>query len=453
MRAPLGSFLVLALAAATPLLGTGTASAASSDLDPTFGTGGEVATAFAGPADVGDMELTPHRILVAGAMTPAGGRSKVALARYRMNGGLDPAFGNGGRVVTGVAGRNAAGAALVVLPDGRFVVGVDLRDGNGSVFGLVRYHQDGSIDASFGNGGRVVEGFGGGRWHLTSLIRQPNGKLVAGGERVKADPTQGQVVRFAVARFAKNGSLDGSFGDGGRVVTTFRTGQEGADLESSVTDLVIDVSGRIVAVGWTSPDLCRSVWALARYMPDGSLDPSFGGDGRVSTRFWHINARAQAVQFGDDNRLTVAGSNTFTGCGGEAPPDTGTAAVARYLPDGRLDPSFGGDGKVTTTFLGTQNSDAGYEDLTLLEGGSVVATGSAFSPSADRLLIIVGQYRRGGALNTAFSDDGRATAAGPLKYTQGVAVSADPDERPIVAGPTRNDQTGRFLVARFKASG
>src|SRR6266542_3639478 len=84
MRAPLGSFLVLALAAATPLLGTGTASAASSDLDPTFGTGGEVATAFAGPADVGDMELTPHRILVAGAMTPAGGRSKVALARYRM---------------------------------------------------------------------------------------------------------------------------------------------------------------------------------------------------------------------------------------------------------------------------------------------------------------------------------------------------------------------------------
>jgi hypothetical protein len=94
----------------------------------------------------------------------------------------------------------------------------------------------------------------------------------------------------------------------------------------------------------------------------------------------------------------------------------------------------------------------GFRDLTLEEGGQVVAVGSAEHPGLGQAVVVLGAYRRNGTLNTSFSGDGKAFAAGPLDFAAGEAVFEDPDGRPVVAGAAAGGgSTGRFLVERFRA--
>ncbi|HXJ67228.1 MAG TPA: hypothetical protein VNN79_26035 [Actinomycetota bacterium] len=442
--------LVVALGASVSGLLAAPASATNADLDPTFGNGGQVTTGFAGSAGAVDLARQGNRILVLGSVRPSAGGEDIAIARYQSNGHPDTAFGDGGKVVVGFPGGEIDARSLLALPSGKFYVGGTFTaNGFGhSTFALARFLRGGGLDTSFGDGGRVVADLGQGDFFLADLVRQANGKLVAGGN---GSPAPGSLATsFGLARFGANGSVDRSYGNDGHVVTQFHVGS-GDQPFAYLHGLAVDTSNRVVAVGAASSDICTFRWALARYLPNGSLDPSFGGDGRVVTKFQN-HSEAWAVEFGDDNRLTVAGSNQFEGCGGSAPPATGNAALARYLPTGALDHTFGGDGKVTTTFLGSKDADASYSAMTLEEGGQIAATGSAYDQSG-HLNVIVGLYLRNGNPNTAFSGDGKASAGGPGQDALGLALYEDIDGRPVVAGRSL-PETGadRFLVERFKAS-
>jgi uncharacterized delta-60 repeat protein len=421
------------------------------DLDQTFGTAGRAATTFPGAAGAVDLAFTRGRILVAGTVGTQHGNDKIALARYGPNGHLDTAFGNQGRAIVAFKDHDVQADALLAFSSGRFVVGATL-DPNGpgeATFALVGFKQNGTLDTGFGDGGRAVADLPSGSWFLSSLTRQVDGNLLAAGWRAK-----GVVSNFALVRFMPNGSLDGSYGTGGHVVIGFPAGP-GIRTESAANGLTLDVAGRAVAVGWTTSDDCHFRWALARFQPNGTLDTSFGGgDGKVTTEFANNDARASAVAFGDDNTLTVVGTNHSVGCGGEAQPTTGTAAVARYLSGGALDSTFGGDGRVSTTFLRTKNSAPVYRDFTLEEGGQIAATGAADVPKENRSLVIVGEYLRDGSLNTTFSGDGRASARGPYAHSSARGLFEDPNGRPTVAGASSGPgNPSLFLVERFKASG
>src|SRR5438874_2198299 len=145
----------------------------------------------------------------------------------------------------------------------------------------------------------------------------------------------GSSFRFALARYNRNGSLDRSFGGDGKVATHFaKKSREGAE------SVAIQADGKIVAAGDTYQSHDR--FALARYNPNGSLDCSFGGDGKVATHFASMsddNADSVAIQA--DGKV-VAGGETFQ--------SHDRFALARYKPNGSLDRSFGGDGKVATHF-------------------------------------------------------------------------------------------------------
>jgi uncharacterized delta-60 repeat protein len=428
-----------------------------SDLDPTFGNDGQVATAFAGYGAAWDLAMVGGgRILVVGNF---GSPARAGVARYLPNGNLDPAFGEGGKTSIGFAGGNFQASALVVLPSGRFVVGGTFdRSSSGTFFfALARFHQDGRLDTSFGHDGRAVAHLDGNRWYLNDLVRQTNGKLVAGG-LVYGDGPNGIPASFGLARFGSDGSVDGSYGDGGHVVTSFpiRTEDPFAGPSAQVRGLTVDVAGRVVAVGsagYFTVNDCFIDWALARYLPNGSLDRWFGGDGRVVTHVGGNVPSATAVRFGDDNRLTVVGHTRSIGCGASSPPELSEGAVARYLPNGKLDRTFSGDGKVRTRFFGTLDAEAKFEEMTLEEGGQVVAVGSAERQDSGRLVVVVAAYLRNGHLNTAFSGDGRAWAAGPLQDSTGAAVFEDPNGRPVVAGRTYSGGAqARYLVERYNAS-
>jgi len=124
-------------------------------------------------------------------------------------------------------------------------------------------------------------------------------------------------TRFGLAQFNTDGTLDSSFGGDGKVTTSF------SDRWEYASDVRIQSDGRIVAVGEAGSGRSNSRFALARYSSDGSLDTSFGGDGRVTTDFTNGFDSAVGVEIQTDDKIVAAGGANF------GVPDT-KFALARY---------------------------------------------------------------------------------------------------------------------------
>jgi uncharacterized delta-60 repeat protein len=175
---------------------------------------------------------------------------------------------------------------------------------------------------------------------------------------------------LAVARYNADGSPDLTFGSTGSVLTDFDTGGTEANTSPVRTAaLVIQPDGKLVAVGSVGGH--QAAFALARYLPAGALDPKFGAGGKVTTR-WQSSAQAYAAAVQPDGYVVVAG-----GLG--ATSDSVAFALARYLPTGDLDTTFGSAGLVTTTFDG---GGAGAHALIMAADGKLLASGSGYAQSA-----------------------------------------------------------------------
>jgi uncharacterized delta-60 repeat protein len=185
----------------------------------------------------------------------------------------------------------------------------------------------GSLDPSFGTGGVARALFSGGPAFEYAMARQPDGKIVVAGEQ-----SVGQTVGFALARFTSDGELDPSFGTGGRVVTTTISAQY-----AQAFAVVVQPDGKIVAGG-----IAHGRMAFARYLPDGSLDPTFGTDGVVYVIFPDGVVYANGLALDNAGRIVAAGP--YSGIG------VIEFAVVRLEPDGDVDTAFGTDGRVTTGF-------------------------------------------------------------------------------------------------------
>jgi uncharacterized delta-60 repeat protein len=356
------------------------AGASPGDLDPSFGTGGVVATSgFSGQA----LAVQPDgKILIAGVTSD----SRFAVSRYTSDGSIDPGFGAGGVVAISFGTPVQAAYDLALQPDGRIVAvgtaGIDF--GRDRSFALARFNADGSLDSSFGVGGRVTTGVGGAIGDANAVALQGDGRIVAAG--FGHDAPGGE---FALARYNRDGSLDGGFGSAGVVRTDF-------GLAEIATDIAVGREERIVAGGFVSTATGDDS-ALARYLADGALDPGFGLGGRVSTDLGGSD--------GVYSLELVAGGRILT----VGPLSRGTNsidfALARYTRDGRLDRTFGDGGLVTTNFgIGVQIPYA-----LATSGGTTVVAGLAFnavSPASGDDIALA-RYGRSGELDRRFGVDGR----------------------------------------------
>jgi uncharacterized delta-60 repeat protein len=336
-------------------------------LDSTFGVGGIVVTDF-GDNDhpVGLAIQSDGKIVVAGN----GDNDDIYLARYEQDGSLDATF-FGGAVTAGLDGSHRA-AGLVLQPDGKIVVAGSFAAegprGAPHEFLALRFQTNGTLDPSFGNGGRVT-GEGG---NAGAVAVQADGKIVLAGSRgtqsVGCQPYDPCDSALALVRYNTDGSIDPSFGIGGRA-TTGRPGET-----NTARGVAIQPDGKIVVVGGrdTRP-VAWSNFVAWRYNSNGSLDSSFGSSGEVVTDFGgEDEARAVALQ--SDGRI-IAG-----GIGGASDPSLDPLhgwnypagfAVARYEPNGILDRSFGIGGKV----LIDVGETSGAQALALQPDGNVVVAG------------------------------------------------------------------------------
>jgi uncharacterized delta-60 repeat protein len=240
---------------------------------------------------------------------PTGGG--LALARYSSNGSLDTTFGSGGKVLTPLAQQSDADA-LLLQPDGKLIVSgdtdPDYPSGNNSYWVLARYNANGSLDSTFSTGGIVSGPFegGGASGPLGKGAALYPSRTANAGKIIAVGDVSGGM---GMARYTPDGSLDTSFGTGGEVITS----------TNSPTAIVIATDGKLVVAG-----RYNGAQAVFRYNSDGSVDGTFGTGGIVTTAIGVGSSYASAVVLQSNGDIVTAGYATNS--------TKSLFTVARYLP-------------------------------------------------------------------------------------------------------------------------
>jgi uncharacterized delta-60 repeat protein len=223
------------------------------------------------------------------------------------------------------------------------------------------------LDSTFSKDGKVLTSIGGYKDGANAVAIQKNGKILAAGY---SEDSTGKSA-FALVRYLTHGKVDSSFGNNGIVTTYFHN-------KSSVANAIaIQNDGKIILAGYLKykrlnvPDAI----ALARYLPDGSLDYSFGSKGKVITDIDSSINAANAIAIQPDGKIVITGY-TYNK---DWPSHSIEIAVLRYKPDGRLDNHFGVAGKVITDFGGwsqnyPHNDDYGTA-VAVLPNGKIIIGG------------------------------------------------------------------------------
>jgi uncharacterized delta-60 repeat protein len=301
-------------------------------LDSTFGINGKVTSAF----NAFDCEGKALAIQADGKMVVVGSSNngtfnQFAVARFNLDGSPDASFGTNGKVVTVLSTGNNIARAVKIQPDGKIVVAGNIENLTYSRFGVARYNSDGTLDNTFGSGGKVITALDLAFDLAYGVALQPDGKIVAAG--ISYDTLfNGE---FAIVRYNANGSLDNGFGIGGKVRTSLGTQTDQANC------VALDpVTNKIVLGGRTS-----SAFALARYNTNGVLDPTFGNGGIVT---YFIGTQSDVL-----NTILVQPDGKIIGGGSTQAGTNFDFALMRFSEDGSLDPDFGVSGITINDFGGT----------------------------------------------------------------------------------------------------
>jgi uncharacterized delta-60 repeat protein len=306
------------------------------------------------------------KILVAGSSD-----GKFALVRYNSNGSLDTIFDMDGKVTTNL-GSYASGGFVALQADGKIIVA----GSSNNAFALVRYNSNGSLDTTFSGDGKLTTNIGTSYDYASAVTLQADGKILVAGYSFDSVTGFSDVV---IARYNRNGSLDTTFDNDGKVITDFVF----YDYGYSVT---LQADGKILVAGY-SDDSRHGLFTLMRYNSDGSLDTTFNGDGKVTA----YSGSGSSVTLQADGKILVAGNsgdNDF--------------ALIRYNTDGSLDTNFSSNYLPTGTvnisnttpklnqILTASNTLADTDGLgtityTWQTGTTVLGTGDSYTTTLDNL--------------------------------------------------------------------
>lgn len=240
------------------------------------------------------------RIVVAGTAEPPTHVDlfdRFLILRYLPDGRLDTTFGTSGFVVGDTRGSITD---VAIDTAGRIVVA-----GEGRTYVLARYESSGTPDATFGTESivRLAPLHTEGTW-----TRFPQLALDSRGRIIFVTATQEIVTRVRVTRFLASGDPDPTFGEHGEVVTASPMGNS-----LYANDVTVDSSDRVVVCGSISGEVIvgsgsNNRLAIARYLEDGRLDPTFSGDGFVLSEVPNSGCRAIAIR---GSRITVGGQTNL----------------------------------------------------------------------------------------------------------------------------------------------
>jgi uncharacterized delta-60 repeat protein len=424
--------------------------------------------------------------------------------------GLDPTFAAGAGFLTANPGNagvstialqpwdaNASGPKLLVTTN------YSINSTTGNDFGLWRYNGDGTPDASFGAAGFARVDFDGkNNWPGRIVLDASSRKIYVVGQTID----RRGVDDIAVARLNSNGTLDTSFGAGGKATFELPMPKRYSWVSDLAKDAAVDSNGRLVIVGQTlgfqfSYDAASFVMRLTTA---GALDSSFGNRGVVLGSYsTSSNNSWERLRIGPGNTITTVGADdgpataTFSATGtrtarnllspsgligdggwlfqpdgkmvvyvstSAGAPSYGNISLARYLPNGQLDASFGIGGTVTTDVGGpilgyTVDNTESPAGITLDAAGNILVVGRIYTRDADSTDGLIVRYTPSGSLDTSFGTGGAILARLSATTIDGLnAVVVQPDGKLVVGGyvdvdPSSTGRVDNVLLARYADDG
>jgi len=327
-------------------------------IDTSFNTDGRIINDLGYLSSGNSIAVLPDDKIIVAGISNSGSSTDFLVSRFNPDGTLDNTFPGGGNNENDITGANDVANSIAVQSNGKILVAGYSSAAGDNDFTVVRYNTDGSLDMAFDNvdnDGVVRTDLGGSsNDQINSIAIQEDGKIVAAGST-----NNGVNSDFAIVRYNSNGSLDNSFDTDGIVTTDFESTN---DFGSAV---LIQPDDKIIIAGYSYIDSIYQI-SLARYNPDGSLDNTFGDDGKVVSNIGTSIALKSSAVLQQDGKIIV-GRNFSNGSNYDF-------ALARFNSNGTIDNTFGINGKVTIDFEGSQDLNL---STALQPDGKVIAAGTS----------------------------------------------------------------------------
>jgi uncharacterized delta-60 repeat protein len=414
--------------------------AAAGDLDTSFNFNGIKTTAS---GDARDTAIAVLPSFFSGDFIVVGnssaeyslGDNNIVLVKYQNNGSLDTTFGVGGKVKT-TFGRFCIATAAVQTSTKIIVVGYTAFDNIYSA-AIIQYNLDGSLDTSFdGDGVVLLDPISGSS--AKSIAIQEDGKLVVAGDRFFA------FSDFWVARLNVDGSLDSSFNNSG--IFTLSIGSQ--NVEDKTQSLLIQNDGKLVVSGSSGV-----AYAVFRLNTNGILDQTFDNDGITTTAFAGGNffEHPSATYQSADGKIVLCGYSTLN--------NVSDITFVRYNANGSLDQTFDGDGIVKVSIPSKSSRGLSVTN----DGTNIYASGFSYTSNTNYTEnSIIVKLNLNGTLNTTFGSNGIVSLPSNSlpNITQAIAVQPAIFGGKIYAvGNIRktnlfeNYESNDFLVYRLNPNG
>jgi uncharacterized delta-60 repeat protein len=395
-------------------------------LDLTFGNNGIIATSIGSAKDfASSIAFQSDGKIIAAGTARFGRYNDIALVRYKTTGFLDSLFGTNGIVRTPVGSYSDDGTSVIIQPDGKIIVCGEANNGTDFDFTLVRYGNTGIIDSTFGTNGKIITPIGNSNDYILSSMLQSDGKILVTG--FSDNGIDNDVV---LVRYNTNGSLDNTFSNDGIVLTSIGPGNDRGN------SLVIQADGNIIVAGYANNGTDDDI-ALLRYKNNGDLDMDFGTDGKVTTDIANNSVDSgNSVMLQPDGKIVIAGETIDS--------INYNFAVLRYNTDGNLDSSFGTGGMVCTD-VGNGN-DYGHS-LAIQSDGKIVVAGFSTMASYDDFSIV--RYNTNGSLDNSFGSNGKSVISVGSFDDKANCLGLQADGKIVVVGASSNGANIDFTAIRI----
>ena len=396
------------------------------ELDASFDTDGVVTTAIGtNTAEALAVVMDSNGKIVVAGYAYNGSNLDFAVARYNSDGTLDTSFSADGVVTTPIGTVMGVATSIAIDNAGKIVVAGYTQDGASFSLAVARYNIDGTLDTSFGTGGKLTTSVGVGLTYAFGVVIDSNGKIVVAGSSENALNED-----ITVVRYLSNGDLDTTFSADGIVTTSGISGDS-----DQARALAIDANGKIVIAGHSSNGVDYD-FAAARYNIDGTLDTSFGTGGIVTTPVGVGADIGQSLAIDNSGKIIVAGYS-YNGVDYDF-------AVVRYLSNGTLDSSFGTGGKVTTA-IGTESEIA--FDVAIDGNGKIVVVGYSVIALTEDIAVV--RYNSNGTLDSSFGTGGKLTTDIGGGSDTARSVTIDSNGKIVVVGSSQNGFIYKFAIMRY----
>lgn len=393
-------------------------------IDVSFGGSGIVQTTSVHEAF--DMAIqSDGKIIVVGSINMGSGNDDMAIVRYNSDGSLDNSFGSNGIVNIDFLGKNDEASSMVIQPDGKIVVvgRAQNSSNNNSDIAAIRLTTNGTLDNTFGNNGKYqldVDGYA--FDYALDIALQSDGKLV-----FVANAGTDMFAKSAIVRLNANGTLDNSF-DGDGILKAFSFG---SFTISTLHSIALQADGKILIAGSKNNN-----FSLARLNSDGSLDITYATNGIFSGTDMATNSN---LFFQSDGKLVATFSHA-----------TQTQVVlVRITQNGNADIDFGNNGKVTTP-IGTASTYDFTRDLVIQPNGKILLAGSSYSSGTASDYLVV-RYHSDGTIDNTFGSNANGivtTSVASTNEDRGKAIKLQSDGKIVVAGSSCTGSCD-FVLLRY----